>query len=350
MSRNHNAARRPRLRLLTLAVVAVALLAAAACGAGDDDDTASGSGGEGGGGKGWTYVDGSGKETKLDATPKKIVMHAYAAAALIPLGIEPVGIYADTKVEDERALEGLDLDGVEIVGEEWGNINIEAVAALEPDLIISEWWPLEKAYSGLEEGTGSASQKLMDIAPIVGVAQAKSVEGMIEDYVELAGSLGADVDGPAVTKERERFETAKADFEAAVKAKPGLSVLAVAPSPDGMYIANPDYNAELLDFIAWGMEVIVPDKPDKGFEYWETLSWENADKYQADLLIADQRTYPEAVEEAERTQPSWKFLKAAATNAVAEWPAWYLRNYGAYADALADLTKAVEEADPDLVA
>jgi len=94
----------------------------------------------------------------------------------------------------------------------------------------------------------------------------------------------------------------------------------------------------------------VPDKPDKGFEYWETLSWENADKYQADLLIADQRTYPEAVEEAERTQPSWKFLKAAATNAVAEWPAWYLRNYGAYADALADLTKAVEEADPDLVA
>jgi len=234
MSRNHNAARRPRLRLLTLAVVAVALLAAAACGAGDDDDTASGSGGEGGGGKGWTYVDGSGKETKLDATPKKIVMHAYAAAALIPLGIEPVGIYADTKVEDERALEGLDLDGVEIVGEEWGNINIEAVAALEPDLIISEWWPLEKAYSGLEEGTGSASQKLMDIAPIVGVAQAKSVEGMIEDYVELAGSLGADVDGPAVTKKRERFETAKADFEAAVKAKPGLSVLAVAPSPDGM--------------------------------------------------------------------------------------------------------------------
>jgi iron complex transport system substrate-binding protein len=349
MDTHHHPARRARLRLVVLTALAVALVAAA-CGSGDDDDTAGGAGAGSGGDKGWSYVDGSGKETELDETPTKIVMHAYAAAALIPLGIEPVAIYADTTIEDERALQGLDLDGVQIVGEEWGTINVEKVAALQPDLIISEWWPLEKAYSGLEEGVGASSLKLKEIAPIVGVAQAKSIEGMIEDYVDLAGTLGADVDGPAVARERDRFTAAKAAFEEAVKAKPGLSVLAVAPTPDNLAVANPGYNAELLDFIAWGMDVIVPDAPDDGFEYWESLSWENADKYQPDLLIVDQRTYPEAVEEAERTQPSWKFLKAAAADAVAEWPAWYLRNYSAYADALDALTTAVQGADPNLVA
>ena len=46
----------------------------------------------------------------------------------------------------------------------------------------------------------------------------------------------------------------------------------------------------------------MPDSPDEGFEYWETLSWENAAKYQADLLIVDERGYPANVEEAKRSR------------------------------------------------
>jgi iron complex transport system substrate-binding protein len=51
------------------------------------------------------------------------------------------------------------------------------------------------------------------------------------------------------------------------------------------------------------MDLVVPDSPDEGFEYWETLSWENADKYQADLLIVDERSYPTNVEQAESSRP-----------------------------------------------
>ncbi len=49
---------------------------------------------------------------------------------------------------EAKALEGLDLTGIEIIGEAWGEANIEKAAALKPDLIIAEYWPLDKTWSG----------------------------------------------------------------------------------------------------------------------------------------------------------------------------------------------------------
>src|SRR5687767_8287671 len=97
---------------------------------------------------GWTYTDGSGKTVTLDAVPTRIIASQDAAAGLIPLGIRPVGIYADNPVVDAKALQGLDLSGITIVGETWGEIDIEKAAALEPDLIIAEYWPVSGEWSG----------------------------------------------------------------------------------------------------------------------------------------------------------------------------------------------------------
>jgi iron complex transport system substrate-binding protein len=328
------------LRTFAVFVVVAGLLAGCGTDAGDDATGATtGAAGT------WTYVDGSGKTTTLPDRPVRIVAHGSAAAALIPLGIRPVAIYADQSVEEDLALKRLDLEGIEIVGEEWGVINVEAVAALRPDLIVAEWWPLEKAYSGLEKGTNAGNQKLLDLAPVVGVAQGPSIHGMIEDYEELATSLGADLDTNA---DRDRFLAAKARFEATVAAKPGLDVLAVSPTNESLYVAVPGESAELADFVAWGLDLVVPDSPDKGFAYWETLSWENAGKYQADLLIVDERGWPANLADAEK-QPTWRFLRAAATDAVTVWPAYWLRNYGDYATALDRLTTAIDKADPNVV-
>jgi iron complex transport system substrate-binding protein len=325
-----------------------ALVALAACG-----DDSSGGGRDGAepsstGHDGWTYTDGSGTETTLADVPTRIVAHASSAAALLSFGITPVGVYADTPVEDDLALTGLDLEGIEIVGEEWGVINVEAVAALDPDLIVSEWWPVEQGYTGMEEGAGTALETMQAIAPVVGVAQGPSIVGMIEDYEELAESLGADLDAPGVAASRAAFDDAVAAFAAAVEAQPDLSVLAVSPTAESLYVAVPEHSAELADFADWGLDLVVPDSPDEGFEYWETLSWENADKYQADLLIVDERGYPANLEDAE-AQPTWPSLDAAAAGAVAVWPAYWVRTYDAYAGALDDLTAAIEDADARLV-
>lgn len=163
-----------------------------------------------------------------------------------------------------------------------------------------------------------------------------------------ATSLGADLDDAEVAAARTRFDAAAAAFEDVAAAKPDLSVLAVSPSAEGLYVAVPEHAAELADFVDWGLGLVVPERPDPGFEYWETLSWENADTYQADLIIVDERGYPANLELA-RDQPTWSSLIAAEAGAVAVWPAYWVRTYEDYAVALEELTAAIQAADEHLV-
>lgn len=325
---------RPLLPTLA-AIAAIGLLAGCSTGsAAPAGDTA------------WSYTDGSGKTVELDAVPERIVAHAWAAAALIPLGIRPVAIYADGPVAEDKSLEGLDLTGIEIVGETWGEIDIEQVAELQPDLIVGEWWPVEEAYSGFEADVAEASAPLLEIAPVIGVKQGDSVETMIADYEELAADLGADLDAPSIVAAKDRFQESLGAFQAALAAKPDLTVLAVSPG-DELSVAVPSAAAELADFQRWGMKLVEPAHPDEGFEYWETLSWENADTYQADLVIVDDR-FPELFGSVE-AQPTWQTITAVPAGAVADWPAFWLRNHDAYATALDKLTTAIDAADEHLV-
>lgn len=329
----------------TVAALAAAVLLAACGGSGDGDAGAGGSATAAS--EGWAYTDGSGKTVSLDAVPTRIVAHASAAAALLSMGIRSVGIYADVPVRDDPMLSKLDLDGIEIVGETWGEIDIERVLSLRPDLIVAEWWPLEKAYSGLEADVSEDSKKLPEIAPIVGVAQGTSLLRMLKDYEQLAASLGADLEAPGHVQAKTAFEGALSRFRAATAAKPDLTVLAVSPTKETLYVAAPEGAAELNDFAEWGLRVMAPEvADDRG--YWETLSWENADKYQADLLLVDDRMGPSTLQTA-RAQPTWTSIRAAAAGAVTDWPAFWIRTYGAYAEELEQLTAAVHKADEHLV-
>lgn len=287
----------------------------------------------------WTYTDASGQTVTLDAVPERIVMHQDAAAGLIPLGIRPVGIYADGAIADAKALQGLDLTGIEILGQTWGEVDIEKVAALQPDLIIGEWWDRNAAWSG-----GEVAGQLAEIAPVTGPAASDSILGMIADYEALAESLGADLSAPEIAEAKAGFETALAAFKAAVAAKPGLTALAVYAGDDALYVADPAGAAELLDLQSWGLDIVHPEGVDAaGNNYFETVSWENADKYPADLVMVDNRA-PSTLQNA-LAQPTWTTIPAVAAGAVTEWPAFWLRNYAAYAGALDLLTAAINAAD-----
>jgi iron complex transport system substrate-binding protein len=326
------------------AAAAVALLTTATLAACGSD---SGSGGNADSGGPWSYTDGSGETVELESTPSRIIAHSHAAAALMSFGIRPVGIYADTPIEEDPGLEGLDLEGIEILGETWGEIDVAKAASLNPDLIVADWWPVDEAYSGVEEGVKEESKKIADLAPMVGSSQGKSVVSLIEGYEDLARSLGADLDAEDVAAQKQRFEDAVAGFEEAAAAKPDLTALAVSPSTDLLYVAVPKHAPELLDFRRWGLDVIVPDNPDKSFPYWENLSWENADKYQPDLLLIDDRSYPGNLRQAER-QPTWDTIEAAAEDSVVPWPGFWIHTYEDYAEQLEALTRAIEEAEPDI--
>lgn len=324
-----------RLAAVSVAVVLAAVLSA--CGSTASDDSSTGGGP-------WRYTDASGKTVSLDSTPKRIIAHAGEAAALMSFGIQPVGIYGDMPIKDDPNLKDLDLTGIANLGETWGEVDVEKAATLNADLIVADWWPVEKAYSGLEEGTKAASKKLTELAPIVGSAQGDSIVTLIAGYEKLAKSLGADLDDPKVAVGKEEFESALADFKEATAAKKGLTALAVSPTEDLLYLAVPEHAPELQDFQSWGLDVINPSAPDKKFPYWENLSWENADKYQPDLLLMDDRAYPGNVKLADK-QPTWKNIKAAKAGATIPWPTYWLHTYPDYAKQLEALTAALIDAD-----
>lgn len=287
---------------------------------------------------GWTYTGGSGETVTLDDVPTRIIASQDAAAGLIPLGIRPVGIYADSAVADAKALEGLDLTGIEIIGEAWGEVSVEKAAVLKPDLIVGEWWPLDNTWSGGEDVVNA----LKPLAPITGPKQGSSIVTLIEDYEKLAESLDADLSAPQVAADKAAFEASRDQFKAAVAAKPDLTALAVWGATDALYVAATAGSSELMDFAAWGLKLIDPAiADDRG--YWETLSWEQVDKYQPDLVMVDNRS--KTTMETSKAQATWTTIRAAAAGQVTDWPAFWLRNYAAYARELDKLTTAVNAAD-----
>lgn len=289
----------------------------------------------------WTYAGGDGEAVSLDAMPMRIIASQDAAAGLIPLGIRPVGIYADSAVADAKALQGLDLADIEIIGQAWGEVDIERAAALEPDLIVAEYWPLENTWSGGADIVSALSA----LAPVTGPKQGNSILTLIEDYEALAVSLGADLTEPSISARKAAFDLALAQFKAAIADKPDLTALPVWAGTDALYVAATQGSAELMDFANWGLNLISPAvADDRG--YWETLSWEQADKYQPDLILVDNRS--SATMATALSQPTWTLMKAAAAGQVADWPAFWLRNYGAYAGALDELTAAIIAADEHL--
>ena len=335
-------------RTIRTAALVAASLALPLSGCGGTSEAESAPGGDRPSGP-WSFTDGSGENVTLDETPTRIIAHGSAARALMSYGITPVAIYADESVKTDPNLRDLDLDGIEILGEEWGKIDVEKAASLRPDLIVADWWPAEKAHSGLENGVEAKSKKIADLAPMVGASQGESILDLAEGYEDLAESLGADVDDPEVAADKERFEEVRAEFEEVATSRDDLTVYAMSPYEDQVYVANPEFAPELLDFIDWGLQLESPDSPDPDFPYWETLSMENADKYQPDLILWDDRDDLDNVGELNaeygEKQPTWFSIKAAEAGAVASWPAFWLHTYGDYATQLEQLTEAIRDAD-----
>lgn len=293
----------------------------------------------------WTYTDGAGKTVILPGPPARIIAHINAAAALIPLGITPVGVFLDGPPSVDRAAEGLNLDGVAIVGRGWYELDAEAVLNLDPDLIVTEWWPREGFYGGAV-GDSAIVDRIEAIAPMVGPAQGNSVVEMIEDFAALAESLGADPNADNVLADKAAFDDALARFKAALAAKPGLVVMAASASSSGLSVAAPSEFGELADFASWGLTLVVPTTDDASS--YQTLSWENADQYPADIILLDDR-WGDSGLTALAEQPMAQRLPAVAANQIGDWPAGWIRSYRVYAEQLDELTELIERSDVGVV-
>ena len=90
------------------------------------------------------------------------------------------------------------------------------------------------------------------------------------------------------------------------------------------------------------MDIVVPEKVDD-LGYFESLSWENADKYPADILLLDNRT--SALQPKDLTnKPTWNRLPAVRANQIVGWNSEALFSYAGSATALETLATAIRTA------
>ena len=260
----------------------------------------------------WTWTDDLGQEVSLDATPTRIAAYGDAAAALINFGITPVALFHYMAPDQDSTFEDLDLTGVEIVGTAYGEINLEALAATTPDLVVTTLYDGDTPDSMYGFKDGAQVARIKAIAPIVGVMQTGSALEVIKTNERLVASLGIDVEGGAVAEDRAAFEKASGALTAA--AGSGLTVLPVYGEDANYYVAKAPDDPALRYYSELGLTFVPVEGNDY---YWEILSWENADKYQPDIVLYSVRdSYtPEQLMD----QPVFARLAAAEADQLHPW-------------------------------
>lgn len=310
-----------------------------ACGSeGGGSDSGSGKGGA------WSFTDDRKKKISLDAAPKRIVAYVGTAAALHDFGAgdSVVGVFGPTKKKNGEpdVLAGdLNVKKLEIIGNAFGEFDIEKYAKVRPELLITNMYVKDALWYVPDE----SKAKILKLAPSLALKSAEtSMLDTIKRYAELAGSLGADLKAKKVTDAKARFEKAAETLRKAAKSGGGLKVMAASGAPDLMYVSDPSANADLRYFKELGVDLVVPEKLSKqGF--FEELSWENADKYKADVIMLDNRTQalqPSAL----KSKPSWSDLPAVKAGQVTTWDAEPRFSYAGAAPLLEQLAKAIEDA------
>ncbi|VVJ25230.1 Putative Desferrioxamine E transporter [Amycolatopsis camponoti] len=318
-----------------------ATVALVACGSSDDKAAPASSGP-------WEFTDDRGQKAARDQRPTRVVAYVSSAAALWDYGVRPVGVFGPQKTADggkEIQAGNIDLGAVTSIGNAWDDFSMEKFAATKPDLVITgltgakptDLWVLKD----------DLGPKVQQVAPIVAMSEYKvTLPKVIERYEQLAVALGGDANSDVIKKGKEDFQKASDDLKAAIKAKPGLKVLVVSSDKDNLYVCKPEFFADLAYYRDLGLDIVNGAGTD---DYFETLSWEQAGKYPADLILTDSRTYALSRPQLAAI-PTWAQLPAVKASQLADWSTEPRFNPVLAAPVIRKLTEVVKGARTDITA
>ncbi|MFJ3665343.1 ABC transporter substrate-binding protein [Streptomyces sp. NPDC090106] len=318
----------------------------AACG--DDDAKSGGSGEESSAAKKsgpWTFKDDRDKSVELDKIPANIVAFTGVAAALYDYGISVKGVFGPTKTTDGKAdvqAGDMDISKVTILGNVWDQFNVEKYAALAPDVLISTMFDDAGTLWYVPE---ASKDKISALAPSVGISvYDRQLTAPLERMWELAESLGADMTASTVTEAKKKFEAAATRLRAAAKAKPEIKVMAGSASQDIFYVSGTNLSIDLEYFKALGVNFVEPPEKAKaeGGGWYESLSWENVDKYAADIIMMDDRS--STIQPADITEATWKKLPAVKAGQIISRSPEPILSYDKCTPLLDTLAEALENA------
>ncbi|MGW0576511.1 ABC transporter substrate-binding protein [Streptomyces sp. NPDC002920] len=292
----------------------------------------------------WTFKDDRGTTVELDEIPANIVAFTGVAAALHDYGIQVKGVFGPTRNTDGTAdvqAGDMDISKVEILGNVWDEFNVEKYAALAPDVLITTMFDAGTLWYVPE----ASKDKIAKLAPSVGISVVdRQLTAPLERMWELAESLGADMTAAKVVDAKKRFEDAAARVRAAARAKPEIKVLAGSASAELFYVSGSNLSIDLEYLKALGVNFVEPSasvlKASGG--WYESLSWENVDKYAADIIMMDDRTA--AVQPAAITEATWKKLPAVKAGQVISRSPEPILSYDKCVPFLENLAEAIEKA------
>ncbi|MFE0178935.1 ABC transporter substrate-binding protein [Streptomyces sp. NPDC059002] len=301
----------------------------------------------GGDAKAWRFKDDRGTTAASDTTPKTIVAYIGAAAALHDFGIECTGVFGPTKLrngEPDVQAAGIDVDKVTVIGNAWGQFSIEKYAGLQPDLLVSTMNDAPTLWYVPEE----SAKKITSLAPSVGILTAKgSLTHVIGRFAALAESLGADPRAPKVTAAKKRFEAASETLRKAARAaksRGGIKVMAISAQEPLLYVGNPADFTDLRHYQSLGVEFVTPARTTKS-GFFEELAWENADTYDADLILVDRRTGNLQPADLKKSKPTWAKLPAVRAGQVVSWSNEARFSHAGYAPLMEQLAAALDKSE-----
>ncbi|WP_280385735.1 ABC transporter substrate-binding protein [Nocardia wallacei] len=336
MSTTDAGIRLTRRGLFAAAGATTVAAALAACGRSPDEATGSGD---------WSFTDDRGKVLRANGIPSRVVAFTGSAAALADYGVAPriAGVFGDVTAANGAKSElagDLNLDELTVLGNAWGDFHLEKYASLEPDLLVTDMYVPDQLWYVPEDSRSKIESINPNVAAIAVAAQPLPVT--IGRYEQLATALGADPNAPAVVRARDRFTAAGQAVREAIAQRPGLRVLAASAAPDTFYVSDPRASADLRYFRELGVDLVVPERVDsQGF--YESLSWENADKYPADLILLDGRSsalQPDAL----AGKPLWRTLPAVRAGQITPWSTVFRFSYAGVAPLLERLATALRSA------
>lgn len=288
-----------------------------------------------------TFVDDRGETVTFATRPERVVAWQAIVPALVELGITPVGVIAFNDLATNPAFidAGVDVDALTAVSVEYGEVDIEKLAELRPDVILTYTFGGE-FLQGFTDG--STQELAAQVAPFVALDANADVMSGIARMEEFAALLGADLDSAKLQGDAAELDAAVAELTAVVEGKPGLAVGFGGPAPTGFFLAPAESYPELQFYAGLGMDVVSGTED-------AVVSWELVGDVPIDVLLIDDRTTPAELAEADGVA-TWKTIPAVGAGQFsATWR--FLLSYcrADYARTIRRILPTLQAADPAVV-
>jgi iron complex transport system substrate-binding protein len=294
-----------------------------------------------GAGGAFTFTDDRGQTITFEKRPERVVAWQAIVPALVELGITPVGVIAFNDLATNPAFidAGVDVAALTPVSTSYGEVDIEALAGLQPDVILTYTFGGE-FLQGFTDGT---TQDLAgEVAPFVALDANADVMTGIGRMEEFAALLGADLQSDRLKAATASFDAAVTDLTDLIESKPGLTVGFGGPAPTGFFLAPVDSYPELQFYAGLGMDIASGSQD-------AVVSWELVGDVPIDVLLIDDRSTAEDLAEADDV-PTWKTIPAVGAGQYsATWR--FLLSYcrADYARTIERMLPTLREASPDIV-